>query len=66
MATRQINAGTKVSTITTRLLNLSTVGDAVRYAQATLSQPPTLSNLLRYTNTTLVLTEINSGVAERY
>ncbi|MCG5219648.1 hypothetical protein [Streptosporangium sp. KLBMP 9127] len=66
MATRRINAGTEVRSITTGLLHLDTVGDAVRYAQATLSQPPTLSNLLRYANATLVLTEINAGTAERY
>ncbi|SNS43078.1 conserved repeat domain-containing protein [Streptosporangium subroseum] len=66
LASRRINAGTAVNTLTIRGLGLNTVGDAVRYAQATLAQPPTLSNLIRYTNTTLVLTEINSGVAERY
>ncbi|MEV7969406.1 CARDB domain-containing protein [Sphaerisporangium sp. NPDC088356] len=66
MASRRINAGTAVRTVTTQRLHLNTVGDAVRYAQATLAQPPTLSNLLRYTDATLALTEINSGVAERY
>ncbi|MDF5751168.1 hypothetical protein [Spongiactinospora sp. TRM90649] len=65
-ASRRINAGTRLSTVTTRLLNLDTVGDAVRYAQTTLAQPPNLSNLLRYTNANLVLTEINTGIAERY
>ncbi|TYB60612.1 DUF11 domain-containing protein [Nonomuraea sp. PA05] len=66
LGTRRINAGTAVDTLTTRALGLSTVGDAVRYAQATLAEPPTAANLLRYTKTTLVLTEINSGLAERY
>jgi uncharacterized repeat protein (TIGR01451 family) len=66
MASRQINAGTAVNTLTTRGLGVSTVGDTVRYTQATLAQPPNLANLLRYTNNTLALTEINSGVAERY
>ncbi|MEV0235549.1 hypothetical protein [Nonomuraea sp. NPDC050786] len=66
LATRRINAGTAVDTITIHRLGLNTTGDAVRYAQATLAQPPGLGNLVRYTDTTLALTEINSGVAERY
>ncbi|WP_204044448.1 hypothetical protein, partial [Acrocarpospora phusangensis] len=66
LATRRINAGTEVQTITIQRLGLGTVGDAVRYVQATLAQPPTLGNLIRYTDATLVLTEINSNLAERY
>ncbi|UBU13753.1 DUF7507 domain-containing protein [Nonomuraea gerenzanensis] len=66
LGTRRINAATAVDTLTTRALGLSTVGDAVRYAQATLAEPPTAANLVRYTKTTLVLTEINSGLAERW
>ncbi|MFI6600206.1 CARDB domain-containing protein [Nonomuraea sp. NPDC050536] len=66
LATRRINAATEIHTITTGRLGLHTVGDAVRYAQATLAQPPGLANLLRYTDATLALTEINSGLAERY
>jgi len=64
LAGHRINANTKIGTVTTTLLHLSTVGDAVRYAQATLARPP--SELVRYARTSLVLTEINSGVAERY
>ncbi|QFY07544.1 DUF11 domain-containing protein [Nonomuraea phyllanthi] len=66
LGTRRINAGTEVDTLTLRRLHLDTVGDAVRYAQTTLTQPPGLGNLVRYTDTTLALTEINSGLAERY
>ncbi|MGV9375845.1 hypothetical protein ACWDRB_08525 [Nonomuraea sp. NPDC003707] len=66
LATRRINAATQVHTITAGRLGLDTVGDAVRYAQATLAQPPGLSNLIRYADTTLALTEINSGIAEHY
>ncbi|WP_214103961.1 CARDB domain-containing protein [Acrocarpospora catenulata] len=66
LATRRINAGTEVRTVTIQRLDLDTVADAVRYAQATLTQPPTLANLIRYNDASLVLTEINTGVAERY
>lgn len=66
LATRRINAGTVVSTPVTRALGLGTVGDAVRYAQATLAQPPSPPNLVRYAKTGVVLTEVNAGVAERY
>ncbi|TKK77294.1 DUF11 domain-containing protein [Herbidospora galbida] len=65
-ATRRINAGTVVSTPTIRALGLGTVGDTVRYAQTTLAQPPSPSNLVRYAKTGVVLTEVNAGVAERY
>ncbi|GAA1011165.1 hypothetical protein Aple_056670 [Acrocarpospora pleiomorpha] len=66
LATRRINAGTQIRTITIQRLGLNTVGDAVRYVQATLAQPQTLANLIRYTDSTLILTEINANVAERY
>ncbi|MGW0807740.1 DUF11 domain-containing protein [Nonomuraea sp. NPDC002799] len=66
LATRRINAATRVDTLLTRALGVATVGDAVRHAQATLAEPPTLANLVRYTNATLLLTQINSGLAERY
>ncbi|MEU7838188.1 CARDB domain-containing protein [Nonomuraea sp. NPDC049129] len=63
LATRRINADTAVDTLTARALGLTTVGDAVRHAQATLTQPPTLDNLIRYTKATQLLAEINSGLA---
>ncbi|MCK2214884.1 hypothetical protein MF672_013945 [Actinomadura sp. ATCC 31491] len=66
LGTRRINAGTAVDTLTLRRLRLDTVGDAVRYAQATLAEPPAVGNVVRYADSTLTLTEINSGVAERY
>ncbi|WP_156046064.1 CARDB domain-containing protein [Herbidospora cretacea] len=66
LATRRINAGTGVHTVTLQRLGLETVGDAVRYVQGTLAQPPTLGNLVRYADSTLILTEINSNLAERY
>ncbi|MFC4591381.1 DUF7507 domain-containing protein [Sphaerisporangium corydalis] len=65
LATRRINAGTSVRTVTATRLGFATVGDAARYAQATLALPAG-SNLLRYTDATLALVEINSGLAERY
>lgn len=49
--------------LTARALGVRTVGEAVRHAQATLAQPPTLDNLVRYTKATQVLAEINSGLA---
>ncbi|MEV4564346.1 hypothetical protein AB0K12_11320 [Nonomuraea sp. NPDC049419] len=66
LATRQINAGTHVHTPTITKLKLETVGDAVRHARQVLAEPPTVGNLVAYTDATLVLVQINSGVAERY
>ncbi|MCA2230338.1 DUF7507 domain-containing protein [Nonomuraea aurantiaca] len=63
LAGRRINAGTAVDGLTARALGVRTVGEAVRHAQATLAQPPTLDNLVRYTKATQVLAEINSGLA---
>ncbi|MFI7151952.1 CARDB domain-containing protein [Nonomuraea sp. NPDC050022] len=65
LADRRINAATAVYTVTIERLGLRTVGDAARHAQATLPLPP-LSNVVAFTDTTLALVEINSGIAERY
>ncbi|MFC4589913.1 DUF11 domain-containing protein [Sphaerisporangium corydalis] len=65
LADRRINAATAVRTLTIERLGLRTVGDAARHAQSTLGLPP-LSNVVAYTDATLVLVEINSGLAERY
>ncbi|TMR88845.1 DUF11 domain-containing protein [Nonomuraea basaltis] len=64
LSTRRINAGMHVLTVTVRKIGASTVAEAARYAQATLALPYP-HNLLRYTDATLALTEINSGVAVR-
>ncbi|MFG1708874.1 hypothetical protein ACFLIM_37320 [Nonomuraea sp. M3C6] len=65
LATRRINAGTQIRTITIERLGLHTVADAYRFTQATLALP-VLPNAIRYTDNTLALTEINSNLAERY
>ncbi|WP_188190086.1 CARDB domain-containing protein [Nonomuraea sp. SYSU D8015] len=65
LGSRRINAATAVHTITLERLGLRTVADAARHAQATLPLPP-LANVVRYTDATLALVEINSGLAERY
>lgn len=65
VADRRINSATAVHTLTLERLNLRTVADAARHAQTVLRLPP-LTNLIRYTDATLALTEINSGLAARY
>ncbi|MFI6499529.1 CARDB domain-containing protein [Nonomuraea typhae] len=65
LADRRINAATRVHTLTIERLGLRTVGDAARHAQSVLPRPP-LSNVIAFTDATLALVEINSGLAERY
>lgn len=65
LATRRIGAETELRSLTAGRLGLRTVGDAVRYAQATLDLPLS-GNLLRYTATTTLLAEINSGIGVRW
>jgi uncharacterized repeat protein (TIGR01451 family) len=65
LGSRRINAATRVSTITLERLGLHTVGDAARHGQATLNLPPA-GNVIAYTDATLALVEINTGIAERY
>ena len=65
LADRRINAGTRIVSIAAGGLDLTSVGAAARHAQATLLLPVT-PNLLRYTNATLVLSEINLNLSERY
>ncbi|HEX4816221.1 MAG TPA: DUF11 domain-containing protein [Nonomuraea sp.] len=64
LSTRRINAGTAAFTVTLRKIGAGTVAEAARYAQATLALPVP-QNPLRYTDATLALTEINSGLAVR-
>ncbi len=62
LATRRIHASTAIHTPQSVALGLETVGDAVRHAQATLAQPVGA----RHITATLLLTEINAGLAERW
>lgn len=64
LSTRRINAGTGVLTVTLHKIGADTVAAAARYAQATLALPYP-QNLLRYTDATVALTEVNSGVTIR-
>ncbi|TMR11253.1 DUF11 domain-containing protein [Nonomuraea turkmeniaca] len=66
LADRRINAATKIVSLVAAALELRSVGQAARHAQATLLLPDTLANLLRYTKATTVLTEINLNLSERY
>ncbi|MEO3806217.1 hypothetical protein [Nonomuraea sp. B1E8] len=62
MATRRIHASTAIRTPQSVALGLETVGDAVRHARATLTQPVGV----RHITATVLLTEINAGLAERW
>jgi uncharacterized repeat protein (TIGR01451 family) len=65
LAERRINAGTQISSLTTKKLALSNVRDAALYAMTTLGLP-LLPNLTRYVDITVVLFEINSNISEVY
>jgi uncharacterized repeat protein (TIGR01451 family) len=65
LGSRRINAATRVTTITLERLGLHTVGDAARHGQTTLALPPA-GNTIAYTDATLALVEIDTGIAERY
>ncbi|MFC5823488.1 CARDB domain-containing protein [Nonomuraea insulae] len=62
VGSRRINAATAVRTLTIERLGLHTVGDAARHGQKILGD----GNVITYTDATLALVEINTGVAERY
>jgi uncharacterized repeat protein (TIGR01451 family) len=66
MATRRINAGTAISSKTSKILGLNTVRDAVIYAQGTLALPVNPSTSLRYSNIIGVLSDINANKIEVY
>ncbi|MDP4505918.1 CARDB domain-containing protein [Nonomuraea turcica] len=66
LADRRINAATKIVSLVAAALELRSVGQAARHAQATLRLPDNLTNLLRYGKATTVLTEINLNLSERY
>ncbi|MFI7130931.1 CARDB domain-containing protein [Nonomuraea sp. NPDC050153] len=66
LADRRINAATKISSLVAAALELKSVAQAARHAQATLLLPDDLANLLKYTKATTVLTEINLNLSERY
>lgn len=65
LAERRINAGTAIVSPTDTLLGLATVGDADRYAMATLGLPKA-GNDTRYSNATTSLDEINNNRSEHY
>ncbi|MBB5781148.1 CARDB domain-containing protein [Nonomuraea jabiensis] len=66
LADRRINAATKISSLVAAALELKSVAQAARHAQATLLLPDDLAHLLTYTKATTVLTEINLNLSERY
>lgn len=66
LATRQINAGTAISSKISNRLALTTVRDAVLYAIDTLKLLLTKKTQPQYSAATIVLDEINNGYSERY
>ncbi|WP_066370861.1 DUF11 domain-containing protein [Herbidospora mongoliensis] len=66
LSDRRINASTRIQSLVTHKLNLTTVGGAVRHSFATLELPANLQNTIRYLDTSLLLDEINTGLSERY
>ncbi|MGW6505271.1 DUF7507 domain-containing protein [Nonomuraea angiospora] len=62
LATRRIHASTAIRTPQSVALGLETVGDAVRHARATLALPVGA----RHIAATVLLNEINAGLAERW
>jgi len=66
LASRRINAGTAISSKTTKSLGLSNVRDAVLYAQATLALPVNSTTSSRYSSIIGVLSDINANKIEVY
>ncbi|TKK81152.1 DUF11 domain-containing protein [Herbidospora galbida] len=66
LSERRINASTRVSSLVTHKLDVTTVGGAVRHTFATLELPADLQNTIRYLDASLLLDEINTGLSERY
>jgi uncharacterized repeat protein (TIGR01451 family) len=66
LATRRINAATRIDSRTANRLALRTVRDAALYAIGTLPLPVNSANRTRYSNATLVLDEINLNKSEVY
>lgn len=66
LAGRRINAGTSISSITSKSLGLSNVRDAALYAQRTLTLPVNSSTSPRYNDIIGVLDNINANTIEVY
>jgi uncharacterized repeat protein (TIGR01451 family) len=66
MSSRRINPDTEIDSPLARSLGVHTVGDAVRYTFATLSQPPTKATATRYSDSTTLLDQIANNKSEVY
>ncbi|MFI9592592.1 hypothetical protein [Nonomuraea sp. NPDC052265] len=66
LAARQINASTRIDSALSRGLGVRTVGEAVRYAFATLTEPLNSTTAGRYSDTTALLDEIVNNRSEVY
>jgi uncharacterized repeat protein (TIGR01451 family) len=66
LATRRINAGTRIDSRLAGRLGLATVRDAALYAQATLALPVNSASRARFSDATTVLGEINNNKSEVY
>lgn len=66
LATRRINAGTAIMSKTAQSLGLTSVREAVIYAQDTLRLPVDPSTSPRYSSIIDVLTDINANKVEQY
>ncbi|MEV3977535.1 hypothetical protein [Nonomuraea sp. NPDC049758] len=66
LAARQVNASTRLDSPLVRRLGVRTVGEAVRYAFATLALPPGGAAAGRYSDTTSMLDEIVNNRSEVY
>ncbi|WP_433428819.1 DUF7507 domain-containing protein [Nonomuraea sp. CA-141351] len=62
LSDRRINAATRIVSVPAGLLDLTTTGQAARYAQSALQA----ADALRETKVTVVLNEINLNLSERY
>ncbi|GAA3612493.1 hypothetical protein GCM10022419_116880 [Nonomuraea rosea] len=66
LAARQINAATRIDSELSRRLGAHMVGEAVRYAFATLTEPLNSTTAGRYSDTTALLDEIVNNRSEVY
>jgi uncharacterized repeat protein (TIGR01451 family) len=65
VATRRINASTRVVSLTTGHRDVHNVREGALFGAATLGLPVN-TNTLRYTDAILILTEMNNNLSERY
>jgi len=66
LASRRINAGTRIASRTDARLGFTTVRDAVLYGEATLAFPVTSANRDRYADAASALDEIANNKSEVY